>query len=93
MSLTSTAKTYGRLISFTALVLILGCKDGRPSRVPVSGIVKIENQPLIAGENIIFQPTQGRPSSGPTDSLVINLSWGDGQKGPIIEKSESGNDP
>lgn len=131
-----------------------GCKDGRPSRVPVSGILKIENQPFIAGGNIVFQPTKGRTSSGfidkesrfkigtfetadgcpiggykitvdsidmlgsttrrwnipkkyhqlttsdikktiegPTDSLVIDLSWGNGPKEPVVEKIDSGDNP
>jgi hypothetical protein len=39
-----------------------GC-DHRPARVPVSGVVLIDGQPLTRG-NIKFVPVGGRPSSG-----------------------------
>jgi hypothetical protein len=64
----------GRLIVFVAtrlpwLCLILftcvipGCGDGRPQRVPVSGQVRIDGQPLKSG-GIRFFPDDGRPSTG-----------------------------
>jgi hypothetical protein len=39
-----------------------GC-DGRPDRVPVSGVVLIDGKPLTRG-NIKFVPPDGRPSAG-----------------------------
>jgi hypothetical protein len=44
-------------------VAVFGCGDGRPARVPVSGIVLIDGQPLARG-NIKFVPQKGRPSAG-----------------------------
>jgi hypothetical protein len=128
-----------------SIFVIAGCGDGRPQRVPVSGQVRIDGQPLKSG-GIRFFPDDGRPSAGtisadgrfslstfepndgctlgnhhvavisveevnsntrrwnvpkgyaspstskitqqvdgPTDSLVIDLTWGR-EKGPIIEK-------
>jgi hypothetical protein len=42
-----------------------GCKDGRPARVPVSGKVLIDGQPVKLG-NVTFYPktARGRPSNG-----------------------------
>ncbi len=121
-----------------------GCGDGRPTRVPVSGVVLIDDQPLTYGY-VRFAPPDSRASagslnsdgrftltcftpgdgavlgkhqvsviaqepigqetikwhapkkyadpatsqlaeeiSGPTDSIVIRLTWGD-QKGPLVE--------
>ena len=41
----------------------LGCGDGRPARVAVSGTVLIDGAPVTRG-NIKFVPEQGRPSFG-----------------------------
>ena len=43
-----------------------GCGDGRPERVPVSGQVLLNGQPLAAGvEGVItIQPTEGRAATG-----------------------------
>jgi hypothetical protein len=58
--------TYSQIAVYLILnCLILansGC-DNRPSRVPVSGIVLIDGQPLTRG-NIKFVPVDGRPSAG-----------------------------
>ena len=45
------------------MVVFTGCGDGRPPRVPVSGTVVIDGQPLARG-NIKFVPEGGRPSAG-----------------------------
>jgi hypothetical protein len=45
---------------------ISGCGDGRPERLPVSGQVLIDGQPLTYGY-IRFVPTGSRPSGGPLD--------------------------
>ena len=50
----------------TAAVAILGCGDGRPARVPVSGQVLIDGEPL-AGGYIRFVPPDDRPSQGTID--------------------------
>jgi hypothetical protein len=42
---------------------IMGCGDGRPPRVAVSGIVMIDGQPLTRG-TVKFVPETGRPSFG-----------------------------
>ena len=46
-----------------ALVWFAGCSDGRPTRVPVSGQVLIDGQPLTHG-NIKFIAPAGRASHG-----------------------------
>jgi hypothetical protein len=38
-----------------------GCSDGRPARVPVSGRVVIDGQPVTTG-SIRFSPESGRPA-------------------------------
>jgi hypothetical protein len=57
--------------SCSALVLMLlaasGCSEGRPARVPVSGQVLIDGQPLKFGV-VDFVPEDGRSSSGVLDS-------------------------
>jgi len=52
------------LLIFTA-VLAIGC-DSRPARVPVSGKVLIDGEPLTYGA-VIFVPAGGRQSSGIID--------------------------
>jgi hypothetical protein len=44
----------------------LGCGDGRPKRVPVSGQVLIDGQPLTFGF-VRFAPPDSRPSTGELD--------------------------
>jgi hypothetical protein len=44
------------------LAILVGC-DNRPTRVPVSGVVTIDGEPLGRG-NIKFVPANGRPSAG-----------------------------
>jgi hypothetical protein len=129
------------------LISLTGCGDGRPLRVPVAGVITLDDKPFTAGGNIVFQPKEGRPSAskidnegrfrlgtfeggdgcplgdytvtvhsmdkigstkrrwnlpkkyhqiattdlkqtivGPTEKLVINLSWGGGPQGPLIEE-------
>ncbi|MCC6127173.1 MAG: hypothetical protein IT426_19600 [Pirellulales bacterium] len=45
-------------------ILPAGCGDGRPRRVPVSGRVSIDGQPLTAGFIQVF-PVKDRAASGP----------------------------
>ena len=48
------------------ICVAVGCSDGRPQRVPVSGQVSINGQPLRSG-GVRFTPEGGRPSSGTID--------------------------
>jgi hypothetical protein len=50
-----------------ALLATLGCSDGRPERVPVSGQVLIDGQPLTHGY-VQFAPADSRASTGALDS-------------------------
>lgn len=50
-----------------ASVVAMGCGDGRPQRLPVSGIVKIDGVPVTKGF-ITFVPDNGRSASGDIDS-------------------------
>lgn len=64
MTLRLMSLTAGPCSLLVCVVLALtGCGDGRPSRVPVSGLVVIDGQPLTCG-NIKFVPEAGRPSLG-----------------------------
>ena len=46
-----------------APLVMAGCGDGRPSRVPVSGSVTIDGEPLTVGY-LRFVPPNDRPSAG-----------------------------
>jgi hypothetical protein len=55
------------LIWTVAFIALVGCSDGRPSRVPVSGQVVIDGKPLVHGF-IRFLPEQKeRVSTGDLD--------------------------
>jgi hypothetical protein len=67
-----------------ALVCSSGCGDGRPERVPVSGVVLIDGQPLKQG-NIKFVPKAGRPSAGKIGpDGRFSLTCYDGSDGAIL---------
>ena len=53
-------------LPFVALLFAVGCDD-RPVRVPVSGKVLIDGEPLAYGA-VIFVPEGGRQSSGILDA-------------------------
>ena len=56
------SRSLGALTAVLAgLVGALGCSDGKPHRVPVSGIVKIDGKPL-AGGSIMVIPAHERPA-------------------------------
>jgi hypothetical protein len=59
----------------------MGCSDGRPTRVPVSGRVLIDGQPLANG-NIRFHSKEHRPASAkinPDGSFTLSTyEFGDG---------------
>jgi hypothetical protein len=68
------------LLSF--LIIVPGC-DRRPARVPVSGTVLIDGEPLKQG-NIQFVPKEGRPSSGRISSGHFTLTCYDGNDGALL---------
>jgi hypothetical protein len=50
-------------------LIVLGCNDGRPKRVAVSGKVTIDGQPLKIGTVQFYSQTaKGRPSMGKIES-------------------------
>ncbi len=66
------------------LLLVSGCGDGRPERVPVSGVVFIDGKPLAQG-NIKFVPKGGRPSTSKIGADGrFSLTCYDGQDGAIL---------
>lgn len=56
---------YGAICFLTMFLLLPGCGDGRPKRVPVSGVVLIDGKPVTHGF-IRFHPP-GRPATGALD--------------------------
>jgi hypothetical protein len=67
-------------------IVATGCSDGRPGRVPVSGQVLIDGQPLTAG-NIKFVPNGARASSGKLDAQGrFTLTCYDGEDGVVPGK-------
>lgn len=46
-----------------SLTFVVGCGDGRPTRVPVSGQVLMDGKPLTTGFVRVI-PENGRPASG-----------------------------
>jgi hypothetical protein len=59
--------SLGTLLCLVGLFATAGCGDGRPARVPISGQVLIDGQPLRFG-SIRFIPDNARPSSSKLDS-------------------------
>lgn len=84
----SSRRCLGRHISLfiglcSAFVFLVGCGDGRPTRVPISGQVLIDGEPLARG-TVKLVPTGARPSSGkigPDGRFV--LSCYEGEDGAI----------
>lgn len=52
------------VLAFAAVTI--GCSDGRPKRVAVSGKVTIDGEPLVQG-TVKFVPENARPSAGTVD--------------------------
>ena len=73
------------LLAFGLFVAIAGC-DRHPPRVPVSGTVLIDGEPLSRG-NIKFVPENGRPSAGTIgEDGKFTLTCYDGNDGAIPGK-------
>ena len=71
------------LVGAALMIAFAGCGDGRPPRVPVSGSVLIDGQPLTRG-NIKFVPEGGRPSAGSIgEDGKFTLTCYDGNDGAI----------
>ena len=63
-----------------------GCNDGRPDRVPVSGQVLIDGQPVTFG-HVRFVPDGARPSGGEIGpDGRFTLTCFDGQDGAVPGK-------
>lgn len=45
------------------VAIVCGCNDGKPERVPVSGVVLVDGNPLTQGTITVY-PTGARPSLG-----------------------------
>jgi hypothetical protein len=70
------------LIGIVALLLV-GCNEGRPPRVPVSGQVLIDGKPLTYGD-LKFVPEGARPSYAKLDSNGgFTLTCYDGNDGVV----------
>lgn len=68
------------------MLLLVGCDDGRPTRVPVSGTVTIDGEPLTYG-NIRFVPEGNRPSAGAVDGQGrFTMTCFDGEDGVVVGK-------
>jgi hypothetical protein len=77
-----TLKAYLALAPLATLIFA-GCGDGRPARVPVSGMVLIDGQPLTRG-HVKFVPSNGRPSIGKiAEDGKFTLTCFDGGDGAI----------
>lgn len=57
---------HGAILVVVAGSTMVGCSDGRPERVPVSGVVRIDGQPLTSG-SVVFNPEKGRRAVGELD--------------------------
>ncbi len=63
---------------------LCGCRDGRPTRVRVSGRVLVDGEPLTHG-HVRFVPEGARPSGGIVDSDGrFTLTCYDGQDGAVL---------
>ncbi len=51
------------VLALVGVALVTGCNDGRPDRVPVSGQVLIDGQPLTCGY-VRLVPSGTRPAGG-----------------------------
>ena len=78
------ARWAGLTSSAAAVLLAIGCSDGRPKRVPVSGQVLIDDKPLTLGI-IQFVPKGARPAAGKIDSegRFVLTSY-DGEDGVVL---------
>lgn len=83
------------LVLFCIFTAAIGCGDGRPTRVPVSGRVLIDGKPLTYGA-VRFVPPGDRPSGGNLDSegrfTLMCFTPGDGAVLGTHQVAVSGNE-
>ena len=78
------ARTCLTLFTLLATASLVGCSDGRPKRVPVSGQVLIDGKPVTGG-SIRFVPEGARPSAADIDEEGrFTLACFDGDDGAVI---------
>jgi len=69
------------LLVILGLETVIGCGDGRPARIAVTGSVTYKGKPLD-GASVTFVPKGARPASGQTDAqgrfTLQTFSAGDG---------------
>jgi hypothetical protein len=76
------------LVAFSAVVLLMvaGCDDGRPTRVPIAGTVLVDGKPLTVGD-VKFVPQGARPSAGRIGADGrFRLTCYDGGDGAVLGK-------
>jgi hypothetical protein len=79
----SPLRNYGSIAILLSLALA-SCGPAGPPIGKVSGTVTLDKQPL-ANAGIVFQPANGRPSYGMTDSAgQFTLEYSDGIPGALI---------
>lgn len=72
------------LAALLTLTACLGCGDGLPRRVPISGTVLLDGEPLPLG-SVSFTPEGMRPSSSKIDAEGrFDLQFMDGGKGAVL---------
>src|SRR4051794_33179196 len=78
------AAAWQRLVLLVIFLAgLIGCGDGRPTRVAVSGRVTIDGAPLGRG-SIKFVPEHGRPSAGTIEpDGRFTLTCYDGKDGAL----------
>lgn len=67
---------FGALLVIGLLIFAVGCGDGRPTRVPVSGKVTIDGKPLEYGSIAFLASSGGRPggsSLGKDGSYAVTM--------------------
>lgn len=73
-------------LALIAAAALTGCSDGRPQRVPVSGQVLIDGEPLTMGI-VQFVPNGTRPAAGKIDAEGrFTLTSFDGGDGVVLGK-------
>lgn len=82
--MTTTSRVLLFPVLSTLLLATIGCGDGRPDRVPVSGRVLIDGEPLTFGY-IRLVPDNDRPSGGQLDAQgQFTLTCYDGGDGAVL---------
>jgi hypothetical protein len=78
------AKQAARILLAGVALAFLGCGDGRPARVPVSGQVLIDGKPLTYG-SVQFIPDNARAAQGKLDGQGrFTLSCFEANDGAVV---------